>query len=373
MLGRRRVFAVEPLGGRDGAGEVLAPGCIVPGVSSSYKRIPDTAHGLTLDPPEGEHQPRGLQGQVPLPRLASWDAGVGMLPGDSPPATFPGLSQDSLSGEPTGSPEPSALVAPEPPGQLDRLLASCKLEQVLGQSWVHPRLSARHHALPPTPRNRPGGTVSVLGAEQEPTEAGANLEAGLEEAEVVAAVVPRAWTCLPGQGLRYLEHLCLVLEQMAKLQQLYLQLRTQRPPEDLEEEELAGPPLPSLSPAPGSGVQGGEELLSPTKETGIEAASCSKFGMLSASPPRLSEAPVEPTHSFPLSQGHKDPSHWEKVKVLLNRIRWRSPGHPGPPVPPDGSGPRTESRESPQCHPHRKTFMPSLVVKKQRAKNLSVC
>lgn len=170
----------------DGAGEVLAPGCIVPGVSSSYKRIPDTAHGLTLDPPEGEHQPRGLQGQVPLPRLASWDAGVGMLPGDSPPATFPGLSQDSLSGEPTGSPEPSALVAPEPPGQLDRLLASCKLEQVLGQSWVHPRLSARHHALPPTPRNRPGGTVSVLGAEQEPTEAGANLEAGLEEAEVVS-------------------------------------------------------------------------------------------------------------------------------------------------------------------------------------------
>lgn len=38
-----------------------------------------------------------------------------------------------------------------------------------------------------------------------------------------------ALTCLPGQGLRYLEHLCLVLEQMARLQQLYLQLQTQRP------------------------------------------------------------------------------------------------------------------------------------------------
>lgn len=38
-----------------------------------------------------------------------------------------------------------------------------------------------------------------------------------------------ASTCLPGQGLRYLEHLCLVLEQMARLQQLYLQLQTQRP------------------------------------------------------------------------------------------------------------------------------------------------
>lgn len=41
---------------------------------------------------------------------------------------------------------------------------------------------------------------------------------------------PKAWACLPGQGLRYLEHLCLVLEQMARLQQLYLQLQTQRPP-----------------------------------------------------------------------------------------------------------------------------------------------
>lgn len=38
-----------------------------------------------------------------------------------------------------------------------------------------------------------------------------------------------ACSCLPGQGLRYLEHLCLVLEQMARLQQLYLQLQTQRP------------------------------------------------------------------------------------------------------------------------------------------------
>lgn len=43
-------------------------------------------------------------------------------------------------------------------------------------------------------------------------------------------VGPEAWACLPGQGLRYLEHLCLVLEQMVRLQQLHLQLQTQRPP-----------------------------------------------------------------------------------------------------------------------------------------------
>lgn len=40
---------------------------------------------------------------------------------------------------------------------------------------------------------------------------------------------PEAWANLPGQGLRYLEHLCLVLEQMASLQQLCLQLQTRRP------------------------------------------------------------------------------------------------------------------------------------------------
>lgn len=41
---------------------------------------------------------------------------------------------------------------------------------------------------------------------------------------------PEAGACPPGQGLHYLEHLCLVLEQMARLQQLHLQLQPQRPP-----------------------------------------------------------------------------------------------------------------------------------------------
>ncbi|XP_023417331.1 uncharacterized protein C8orf58 homolog isoform X1 [Cavia porcellus] len=355
----------------DGAGKALAHSCIVPGVTSTYRRIPDSADGCTLGLPEGEgEEPR----QLLLPKLASWDSGVEMVAGDSPVATFPGLSQDSLSVEPTGSCEPSALAAPEPPGQLGRLLASRKLEQVLERSQARPRLSAQCHALPSAPWSRPGCEIPLLGAGQEPTKAKAEPEVDLEEAEGVT-VVPRAWACLPGQGLRYLEHLCLVLEQMARLQQLYLQLQTQRPPEDPEEEEPALVPLPSLSPAPGNGIKGSEELLSPTKETGTEAAG-SKVGMLGVNPPRLPEAPAEPNDSFSPSQGHKDPSHWDKLKVMLNRIRWRSPGHLEPSVPPSGCDPRTESRdlsESPQCHHHQKTFMPSLVVKKQRAKDLSVC
>lgn len=42
----------------------------------------------------------------------------------------------------------------------------------------------------------------------------------------------------------------------------------------------------------------------------------------------------------PFASAQQDVSHWDKVKVLLNRIRWRSPQHPEPPAPPDGSGPR---------------------------------
>ncbi|KAM6149917.1 uncharacterized protein C8orf58 homolog [Erethizon dorsatum] len=365
MLGRRRVFAVEPLGGRGGAGEALAQGCIVPGITSTYRRIPDWTDGCTLGLPEGDGEPRHLEGQLPLPKLASWDSGVEMVVGDSPLATIPGLSQDSLNVEPAGSPQPSAFAAPEPPSQLGRLLASRKLEQVLERSQARPLLSTQHRALPLALRSRPGCVMPLLGAGQGPVKAEAEPEVDLEEAEVVVAMVPRAWACLPGQGLRYLEHLCLVLEQMARLQQLYLQLWTQRPLEDPEEEDPALAPLPSLSPAPGSEVQGSEELLSPTKETGIEIASCSKVRMLSANPPQLPEAPVEPTDSFPPSQGHKDPSHWDKIKVLLNRIRWRSPGHPEPSVPPDGCGPRIESRDLSESHPHWKTFMPSLVIKKQ--------
>nr|XP_012418498.1 PREDICTED: uncharacterized protein C8orf58 homolog [Odobenus rosmarus divergens] len=388
MLGRRRVFAVEPLGGRDGVGEDLAHGCVVPGVSSTYRRIPDAAQGCSLDSWKGDGQLRGLRRQEPLLKLASRDSGVEMVAGDSLLATSPGLSQDSLDFEPTGSPEPLALASKEPPAHLGRLLANRKLEQVLERSRQLPSsaasMSQRHRSLKPP--SEPECEMPLFGTrEQEAIEAETDLEAGLEEAEVAGGLGPEAWACLPGQGLRYLEHLCLVLEQMARLQQLYLQLQTQRPPRGSEpqgqqakDEEEAGKPTltPSLLPsrAPGREVHG---LPSQMQETGAKSATPLKVGLPSANPPVLLEAAAEPAHIFPSSQGHKrDLSHWNKVKVLLNRIRWRSPKHPESPAPPDGSAPRIESRgvpERPPCQPLRKTFMPSFVVKKQRAKNLSVC
>ncbi|XP_059782888.1 uncharacterized protein C8orf58 homolog isoform X7 [Balaenoptera ricei] len=356
MLGRRRVFAVEPLGGRDGAGEDLARGCVVPGVTSTYRRIPDAAPGWSAESCKGHVRLRAPGRRVPLLKLASQDSGVEMAVGDSSLATSPGLSQDSLNSEPMRSAEPLALGAMEPPAHLSRLLASRKLEQVLERSRQLPTSSASlSHYRSPKPPSNPECEMPLFGAGgQEATEAESDLEAGLEEAEVVGGLGPEAWACLPGQGLRYLEHLCLVLEQMARLQQLCLQLQTRRGPgvselwavgpagrqDPKEEEKPALAPSPPPSHAPGSEVHGQWEWLSQTEETGARTAS----------------AP--------------------KVKVLLNRIRWRSPRPAEPAAPCDGSAPRIASRdlpERPAGQTLQKTFMPSLVVKKQRAKNVTVC
>ncbi|XP_047573301.1 uncharacterized protein C8orf58 homolog isoform X2 [Lutra lutra] len=374
-----------------GVGEDLAHGCVVPGVSSTYRRIPDVAQVCSLDSWKRDGQLRGPRRQQPLLKLASRDSGVEMVVGDGALTTSPGLSQVCLDFEPTGSPEPLAFAPVEPPAHLGRLLANRKLEQVLERSRQLPTspASMSRHCRSLNPPCEPESQVPPFGAgEQEATEAETDLEASLEEAEVAGGLGPGAWACLPGQGLRYLEHLCLVLEQMARLQQLYLQLQTQRPPPvsepqgrqasggqdpEVKEEEIEGAagestlaPSPPPSRDPSREVH---ELLSQTQETGAETAAPLKAGLPSANPPRLLEAAAEPAQIFAPSQGHK-------VKVLLNRIRWRSPKHPESPALPDGPAPRIESRgvpERPPCQPLRKTFMPSFVVKKQRAKNLSVC
>ncbi|XP_004610255.2 uncharacterized protein C8orf58 homolog [Sorex araneus] len=357
MLGRRRVFTVEPLGGRDGTGEELAHGCVVPGVTSTYRRISDADQGGSPASGQGDEELRAPGRQVPILKLASRDSGVEMALGDGLLATSVGLYQDSLDFEPTRG--------PESPAHLGRLRASRKLEQVLERSrqlTASPASTLRRHVRSPEPPRKAECEMGLFGAgTQETLEVDMDPEGSLAEAAVVGA-------CLPGQGLRYLEHLCQVLEQMARLQQLCLQLQPRQPAVDSEGE--AAPPAPP-SVAPGNEVQESWELLSlkETAETGAAAALLPEVEEPSANPPRLLEDPAEPEHPFPASQGHR-------VKVLLRRIRWRNPWRPETPTPPEDCAPEMESRNLPERSPRgllRKTFMPSLVVKKQRAKNLSVC
>lgn len=158
----------------DRAFEDLAQGCVVPGVTCTYRRIPDNTHECSLDFREGQNELRGLERQMPLLKLASQDSGMEMVVGDSSLATLSGLSQDSLNLEPMGSPE-------LPPARLDRLLARQKLEQVLERSQEFSGLSAQRGSLQLL--NKPVGGVPIFGGEQESTEADTELEAGLEEAK----------------------------------------------------------------------------------------------------------------------------------------------------------------------------------------------
>ncbi|CAD7672567.1 unnamed protein product [Nyctereutes procyonoides] len=289
----------------DGVGEDLACSYIVPGVSSTYRWILDAAQGCLLDSWKRGGKLRGLRTQETLLKLASQKSGVEVVVGEAP--------------WPPHWPDPCCHgILPT----LGRLLAGCKLEQVLEQS----------HQLPASPTSMSQYHHSPKrGARlQEATE----VEIDLEEAE----------------GLCHLEQLCLVLEQMARLQHLSL--------------TASPPPFRPL----GSEVH---RLLSHT----LEIASPLKIGtpaepaVPSANPHRLLETPAEPAYIFPSFHGHKqDLSHWNKVRVLLNWIYWRNLRYFEPPAPPDGLAPRIESSGTPKrhpCQPFWKAFMPLFVVKKQ--------
>lgn len=176
----------------DGASEDLAQSCVVPGVTCTYRRIPDRTHGCPLDFREGQNELRGLERQMPLLKLASQDSGMEMVVGDSSLATLSGLSQDSLNLEPRGSPE-------LPPVQLDRLLARQKLERVLERSREFPSSSGRRGSLQLLSKPVGGVPTGVFVEEQESTEADTELEAGLEEAK--EASIHSSW--LKWSGVRW--------------------------------------------------------------------------------------------------------------------------------------------------------------------------
>lgn len=172
----------------DGAGEDLARGCVVPGVTSIYRRIPDTAQGCSLDSWKGNGEQRNLRRQVPLLKLASRDSGVEVVVGDSTLATSLGLSQDTLEFEAMGNPKPLAPPM-EPPAHLGRFLASHKLEQVLERSRQLPTSPAglsQHHHSPKLPSKLECETPLFGAGDQKPTKAEVE-EAGPEEAEMVSA------------------------------------------------------------------------------------------------------------------------------------------------------------------------------------------
>ncbi|KAM9065836.1 uncharacterized protein C8orf58 homolog isoform X1 [Sarcophilus harrisii] len=368
MLGRRRVFTLQPLGRQDGGCQELLGGCVVLGVKSIYLRVHDMPRVPSADPQEGDHSRRDSREQ------ASRDSGVEMAGEESSPISSPDFALDSSSLELGGGPT-LAPVTTESLPDLDRFLASQKLEQVVARSCRSRSSSTLAPKRWQRSKQRPGVSPEVTGV-QGGTEAAVSSQCGPEESQAVGSESD-AWACLPGQGLRYLEHLCLMLERMATLQQLHLQLQEQcqQLPSGMEETNESSVLAP-FHPRSFS-VLGSQEFQSLMEKTVEESALPRWSEVHSVSAPNLLEGPEGTAHTVPSYQGHRNTlSHWDKVKALLNRMRWRSPRASESSLAQDPSVPRRDSKELPEGPLHylpRKTFLPSLVSKKHRAKNFSVC
>ncbi|XP_007476541.2 uncharacterized protein C8orf58 homolog isoform X1 [Monodelphis domestica] len=371
MLGKRRVFTLQPLGSQNGGGcEALLGGCVVLGAKSIYLRVHDMPRVPSPESQDGEGSMRSSGEQ------ASRDSWLEMGGGESPSTAPSSLALDSSNLALGGRPK-MASVTMEPPPDLDRFLASRKLEQVVARScW--PRSSPA--TLPKCWQQREQGSEvsSEVTRDQNGTKAEPGSQAGPAESLALGSEAD-AWACLPGQGLRYLEHLCLMLERMAMLQQLQQQLQQQHQQmptgtEGTNESSILAPFRPRVS-----SVLGPQEFQRLVEKTGKveESVLPRQAQMHSVSTPSLLEGPAGAAHTIPSYQGHRNNlSHWDKVKALLNRIRWRSPRASEPSFAQDPPAPRRDSKELPEgplpCS-SRRTFLPSLVSKKHRAKNFSVC
>ncbi|KAM6996350.1 uncharacterized protein C8orf58 homolog [Passerculus sandwichensis] len=127
---------------------------------------------------------------------------------------------------------------------------------------------------------------------------------------------PRAVPELPGQGLRYLEHVCQMLERLARLQQDNRALRQQ----------AAGARTASLQPRRDLGTWRGEGFrqrsCSDSQAPAAEPGPCRRLWGHSVSSPSLLE-PAEGGANGPAPE-QDGRSHWGRVKVLLTRLTRRS-------------------------------------------------
>ncbi|KAM7154027.1 uncharacterized protein C8orf58 homolog isoform 2-T2 [Macrochelys suwanniensis] len=467
MLRRRRVFAVEPLWSRDGARKPWES-CVVLTSASIYRKLQE-ASGESTDPaPEPQQGSRmsgelGLWGPAGSPtepglphqlglfpksgrllKSESEDSGVEMAGNENSPSTplgsessfsldcldgFQPSTADSAASDPEeGCPE---AEGPEEPDSLREraylrnLSVSKKLAQVMQRS-------RKLHAPSRSPKPLSQKSLNLVdlellasyGSQGLSGQGGAaeghsqalsgrrsleeqTTESRGEEAEGQ----PDPSLTLPGQGLRYLEHVCLMLEKIAQLQQTNLQLQQQQKAMESrlqgQQAENAGPSeerpcgapeergLPQPDPAPESRaeVEMQEEDLpldswrphrfrarsasDLTRSSENEPVCSRKTAMHCVSSPTLLDQPDWGAHTLPSNmRPRNERSHWGKVKVLINRITRKSirasePSPFGESAIDSRHCSLEASLEKQGSHP-RRSFLPALGVKKHPSKTLSV-
>ncbi|KAJ1090817.1 hypothetical protein NDU88_003946 [Pleurodeles waltl] len=204
---------------------------------------------------------------------------------------------------------------------------------------------------------------------------------------------------LPGQGLRYLEHVCQVLEKMAELQRNNRSLRRQkraiqaRLRGTASEQEICGavPPLGASQPDLHLTHQTDAATGGPRVSFRERSMSTSDVGNLwdfapiqgtLARPPATISAPFVSTpdlkdtpdgwipSNVPYLRQKSEPSQWERVKELISKIARKAVDPPNTLRKASFYRHAQASRgntglENPRPAP-RKAFLPNIVVKKQK-------
>ncbi|XP_066495750.1 uncharacterized protein C8orf58 homolog [Tiliqua scincoides] len=218
---------------------------------------------------------------------------------------------------------------------------------------------------------------------------------------------------MPGQGLRYLEHICQMLEKIAELQRANLRLqhqqqvmecriRAQESENEVPSEEDPGQTTVESLPEDPTTPEMAEEEEDPSalgswrshhfrprsaSETVLRSPARNLAGNKpdgprtavahSASSPSLLDQPDGGSQTLPSGMKLKNEhSHWSKVKVLINRmtrksVRAAEPTQLGKPA--SGSGQcRTDIVTDKQGSHPRRHFLPTLGAKKHRSNPLSM-
>ncbi|XP_067168485.1 uncharacterized protein C8orf58 homolog isoform X2 [Apteryx mantelli] len=352
MLRRRGAFSVELLRGRDGSWETVES-CVVRTSASVYRRLQESpaarpapmsgeapvAWGLPPEPGSPGSPPPRL-GSFPasgrLLKSESEDSGVEMASNENSPRTPLGSESGfSLDGfQPAhGDPEKSRLG--EEPAPRERpprgLSASKKLAQAAQRS-------RRQRAPGRSPRQlgRRSASAADLEALARRGRRGAEPRGG-PSASQEPSVEPLEGDGqpAPGQGLRYLEHVCQMLERIARLQQANRQLQLQQ---QAAESRHQGPAAAAAS-APATPAR--EE---PRRSDRFRARSSSDSQALAeprwspapcrrapghaASSPSLLEPPPPPPPGEAEMEAEAEAGagrrRWGRVKALLTRVARRS-------------------------------------------------
>ncbi|XP_060139065.1 uncharacterized protein C8orf58 homolog isoform X1 [Zootoca vivipara] len=299
------------------------------------------------------------------------------------------------------------------------LSASKKLAQVVQRSQKHhlPRRSPRQLG------QRPCSPVDLEGLNSYCLHRAASIDENVDAAagELIPMLsgnsTPEEWSpqgqvhetllTMPGQGLRYLEHICQMLEKIAHLQQANLQLQHQQQIMEcrvrVQESENEGfsedvPDVPGLMTlemqAEDPAAMEEEEHLkshhfrarsasdtralrrSPARNLGNKAGCPQKSTAHSASSPSLLDQLDGGSHTLPPGMKLKDHSHWGKVKGLISRITrksvWANEPIPSGEPAPSSRQCRTYTILDKEESQPRWRFLPTLGAKKHRSKHLSM-